>query len=120
LAEQPTEKPEVSEPLPAVAAIQRFNEMRGRGLTNLTMTDCETGHDYDVGRYMSSHVPRPKGEKRPADVIGAPVMVAKIATGEIEDTTTEKNQHARSAAPIKASLQRPSWSLPQPARLRRQ
>jgi len=28
----------------------------------------------------------PKGEKRPADVIGAAIMVAKIATGEIEDT----------------------------------
>lgn len=27
----------------------------------------------------------PKGEKRPADVIGAAVMVAKIATGEIEE-----------------------------------
>ena len=27
----------------------------------------------------------PKGEKRPADVIGAAVMVAKIATGEIKD-----------------------------------
>jgi hypothetical protein len=26
----------------------------------------------------------PKGEKRPADVIGAAVMVAKIATGELE------------------------------------
>ena len=25
----------------------------------------------------------PKGEKRPADVIGATIMVAKIATGEI-------------------------------------
>jgi hypothetical protein len=25
----------------------------------------------------------PKGEKRPADVIGAAVMVGKIATGEI-------------------------------------
>jgi hypothetical protein len=36
----------------------------------------------------------PKGEKRPADVIGAAVMVAKIATGEIEDTKTEKNPHA--------------------------
>jgi hypothetical protein len=29
----------------------------------------------------------PKGEKRPADVIGAAIMVAKIATGEIEETT---------------------------------
>jgi hypothetical protein len=27
----------------------------------------------------------PKGEKRPADVIGAAVKVMKIATGEIED-----------------------------------
>lgn len=27
----------------------------------------------------------PKGEKRPADVIGAAVMVAKIATGEVDD-----------------------------------
>ena len=27
----------------------------------------------------------PKGEKRPADVIGTAVKVAKIATGEIED-----------------------------------
>jgi hypothetical protein len=27
----------------------------------------------------------PKGEKRPADVIGAAVVVAKIATGEITE-----------------------------------
>lgn len=27
----------------------------------------------------------PKGEKRPADVIGSAIMVAKIATGEIDD-----------------------------------
>jgi len=27
----------------------------------------------------------PKGEKRPADAIGAAIMVAKIATGEIEE-----------------------------------
>ena len=27
----------------------------------------------------------PKGEKRPADVIGNAVMVAKIATGEIDE-----------------------------------
>jgi hypothetical protein len=31
----------------------------------------------------------PKGEKRPADVIGTAVMVGKIATGEIEDTPRE-------------------------------
>lgn len=27
----------------------------------------------------------PKGEKRPADAVGAAVMVAKIATGEVEE-----------------------------------
>ena len=29
----------------------------------------------------------PKGEKRPADAIGAAIRVAKIATGEIEEET---------------------------------
>lgn len=36
----------------------------------------------------------PKGEKRPADVIGAAVMVAKIATGEIDENLPAKNQDA--------------------------
>ncbi len=36
----------------------------------------------------------PKGEKRPADVIGAAVMVAKIATGEIEDTQAAPDSSA--------------------------
>ena len=31
----------------------------------------------------------PKGEKRPGDVIGAAVMVARIATGEIEELTED-------------------------------
>lgn len=31
----------------------------------------------------------PKGEKRPADVIGAAVQIAKIATGEIEEDLGE-------------------------------
>jgi aconitase B len=30
----------------------------------------------------------PRGEKRPADVNARAVMIAKIATGEIEDTKT--------------------------------
>jgi len=37
----------------------------------------------------------PKGEKRPADVIGAAVMVGKIATGEIEDTTGKSPNRAK-------------------------
>lgn len=31
----------------------------------------------------------PKGEKRPADVVGTAVKVAKIATGEVEDATDD-------------------------------
>jgi len=34
----------------------------------------------------------PKGEKRPADVIGNAVHVMRIATGEIEDTKTESGK----------------------------
>ena len=39
----------------------------------------------------------PDGQKRPGDVIGAAVMVAKIATGEVEDnaTPTYKAHHSR-------------------------
>lgn len=40
----------------------------------------------------------PKGEKRPADVIGAAVMIAKIATGEIEDLTTEDGKNPAAVA----------------------
>ena len=36
----------------------------------------------------------PKGEKRPADAVGAAVMVAKIATGEIEEPDDGKNKAA--------------------------
>jgi hypothetical protein len=39
----------------------------------------------------------PRGEKRPADAIGRAVMVAKIATGEIED---EREEVSRAAAAL--------------------
>lgn len=35
----------------------------------------------------------PQGQKRPADVIGEAVMVAKIATGEIEDDAEENGKN---------------------------
>ena len=35
----------------------------------------------------------PRGEKRPADVIGCAVMVAKIATGEIEEELRPEPAH---------------------------
>ncbi len=39
----------------------------------------------------------PKGEKRPADVIGTAIKVARIATGEIEDEQPDdgKNKAAQ-------------------------
>lgn len=39
----------------------------------------------------------PRGEKRPVDAIGRAVMVAKIATGEIED---EREELASAAAQL--------------------
>ena len=36
----------------------------------------------------------PKGQKRPADVNARAVMIAKIATGEIEDVITEDGKNA--------------------------
>jgi hypothetical protein len=39
----------------------------------------------------------PDGQKRPADAIGRAVMVARIATGEVEDnaTSADKAHHSR-------------------------
>jgi hypothetical protein len=40
----------------------------------------------------------PKGEKRPADAIGNAVMIGRIATGEIDDLTTEDGKNAAAVA----------------------
>ena len=40
----------------------------------------------------------PRGEKRPADVIGAAVQIAKIATGEIEEDLGETEDGRDKAA----------------------
>jgi hypothetical protein len=43
----------------------------------------------------SAKMPRgPRGEKRLADVIGNTVLIAKIATGQVEDVKRERNPHA--------------------------
>lgn len=39
----------------------------------------------------------PQGQKRPADAIGLAVLVAKIATGEIEDTRADPTKAHHSA-----------------------
>ncbi|MCH9050613.1 MAG: RNA-binding protein [Proteobacteria bacterium] len=38
----------------------------------------------------------PQGQKRPADVVGCAVSVAKIATGEAEETLAKKSGRVRS------------------------
>ena len=40
----------------------------------------------------------PQGQRRPGDVVGAAIMVAKIATGDLEDNVAEPpkaDHHAR-------------------------
>src|SRR5205085_1284044 len=50
-------------------------------------------------RTRGKMMPRgPKGEKRPADAIGNAIMIARIATGEIEDITTEDGKNAAAVA----------------------
>ena len=41
-----------------------------------------------------------KGERRPADVIGAAVKVAKIATGKIEEKLPQRSAAASASAPV--------------------
>ena len=40
----------------------------------------------------------PKGQKRPADVNARAVMIAKIATGDLEDVTTDEGKNAAAVA----------------------
>jgi hypothetical protein len=40
----------------------------------------------------------PKGEKRPADAIGNAIMIGRIATGEIEDLTTDDGKNVAAVA----------------------
>jgi hypothetical protein len=40
----------------------------------------------------------PKGERRPADVNARAVMIARIATGEIEDKLTDDGKNAAAVA----------------------
>lgn len=41
-----------------------------------------------------------KGQKRPADVIGAAVMVAKIATGEVDENTDTTADDGKNRAAV--------------------
>lgn len=51
----------------------------------------------------------PKGEKRPADVIGAAVMVGKIATGEIEGVPVDDGKDKAAQAMGRKGGKAPRW-----------
>lgn len=48
----------------------------------------------------------PEGQHRPADVVGCAIHVAKIATGEIKESTPKKRVPARAAGGVKGSRKR--------------
>ena len=54
----------------------------------------------------------PRGEKRPGDVIGAAIMVAKIATGEAEDNATPPDKAHHSAGGKKGGAARAAALTP--------
>jgi len=56
----------------------------------------------------------PQGQKRPADAIGLAVMVGRIATGEVEDTTPIDEK--KRAAGIKGGPARAAIADPQTRR----
>ena len=48
----------------------------------------------------------PQGQKRPADVIGAAVLVGRIATGEAEDTKRDPGTEANRKGGLKGGKAR--------------
>jgi hypothetical protein len=55
----------------------------------------------------------PNGQKRPADAIGLAVMVGRIATGEIEDTTADPSKAHHSAGGKKGGAARAAKLTPE-------
>ena len=58
----------------------------------------------------------PQGQKRPADIVGAAIRVAKIATGEIEEDIRKpsgrvKSGKAGGAARAKALMAKERWEI---------
>jgi hypothetical protein len=55
----------------------------------------------------------PRGEKRPADVIGAAVLVGRIATGEVEDTKRDPGTEANRKGGLKGGKARAESMTPE-------
>jgi len=54
----------------------------------------------------------PKGEKRPADVIGNAIMVARIATGEIEESERDPGKELARKGGLKGGRARAAALTP--------
>jgi hypothetical protein len=57
-----------------------------------------------LSRYRPAMPRGPRGEKRPADVVGAAIMVAKIATGEITDSVRSVAKRAKGGKKLAEKL----------------
>lgn len=55
----------------------------------------------------------PRGEKRPADVVSAAIMVGRIATGEIEDATHDTSTEAHRQGGLKGGKARADLLTPE-------
>jgi hypothetical protein len=73
---------------------------RGSGFQKMSHSQMMTTLLYKIfSRAGLYSMPRgPKGEKRPADAIGNAIMIGRIATGEIEDLTTDDGKNAAAVA----------------------
>src|SRR5260370_25310527 len=72
---------------PAPAFQSRAQDTRQGDISRISI-NCRQKRSIGPQSKRRKIMPRgPKGEKRPADVIGAAVMVGRIATGEIEEGT---------------------------------
>ena len=56
-------------------------------------------HAYDPARSKRGMTTGPNGEKRPRDPIACATMVAKIATGEIEEVYAKPQKRKRRSVP---------------------
>jgi hypothetical protein len=55
----------------------------------------------------------PQGQKRPADVIGAAIHIAKIATGEVEEATADPATEANRRGGLKGGRARADKLTPE-------
>ena len=78
---------EFQERLTIEQALAKVEELRDAHFKHITLYDVLTGVEITDLEALQEHddAQRAWGEKRPADAVGRAIMVAKIATGEVED-----------------------------------